>query len=68
MPHVSVARRREKEGQHDSIIERDRLDSTRKTAPLSCPIGATSIDTTFLTPAQVVEALAAPIAAKHATR
>ena len=57
-------RRREKEGGHDSITERDRIDSTRKTAPLSCPVGATSIDTTHLTPAQVVATLAAPIAAK----
>jgi cytidylate kinase len=62
------ARRREKEGHHDSIAERDRLDSTRKTAPLSCPAGAVSIDTTHLTPAQVVEAIAAPIAATLATR
>ena len=57
-------RRREKEGHHDSIAERDRIDSTRKTAPLSCPVGATSIDTTFLTPAQVVEMIAAPIASR----
>ncbi|MSU24468.1 MAG: cytidylate kinase [Opitutus sp.] len=61
---VERARRREKEGGHDSIAERDRLDSTRKTAPLACPVGALSIDTTHLTPAQVVETLAAPIAAK----
>jgi len=60
------ARRREKEGHHDSIAERDRIDSTRKTAPLSCPVGAVSIDTTHLTPAQVGEALAAPIAARLA--
>ncbi len=58
------ARRRAKEGGHDSIAERDRIDSTRKTAPLSCPVGAVSIDTTHLTPAQVVETLAAPITAK----
>jgi len=60
------ARRREKEGHHDSIAERDRIDSTRKTAPLSCPVGALSIDTTLLTPAQVVETLAAPIARRLA--
>lgn len=58
------ARRREKEGHHDSIAERDRIDSTRKTAPLACPVGAVSIDTTHLTPAQVVETLAAPIATR----
>lgn len=57
-------RRREKEGHHDSIAERDRIDSTRKTAPLSCPAGATSIDTTHLSPAQVNERLAAPIATR----
>ena len=62
------ARRREKEGHHDFIAERDRLDSTRKTAPLSCPAGAVSIDTTHLTPAQVVEAMAAPIATQFAAR
>jgi cytidylate kinase len=60
------ARRREKEGHHDSVAERDRIDSTRKTAPLACPPGAASIDTTHLTPAQVVAALAGPIAAKLA--
>ena len=60
------ARRRAVEGHHDSIAERDRIDSTRKTAPLACPPGAVSIDTTHLTPAQVVETLAAPIAAKLA--
>lgn len=59
-------RRREKEGQHDSIAERDRIDSTRKTAPLACPAGATSIDSTHLTPAQVIDVLAAPIAARLA--
>ena len=58
------ARRREMEGHQDSIAERDRIDSTRKTAPLSCPSGAISIDTTRLTPAQVVDAMAAPIAAR----
>ncbi len=61
---VERARRREKEGHHDSIAERDRIDSTRKTAPLACPAGAMSIDTTHLTPAQVVETLAGPIAAR----
>ena len=58
------ARRRASEGQQDSIAERDRLDSTRKTSPLACPVGAESIDTTHLTLAQVVEKMAAPIAAK----
>lgn len=58
------ARRRAGEGQQDSIAERDRLDSSRKTSPLACPAGAVSIDTTHLTLSEVVEAMAAPIAAR----
>lgn len=42
------ARRRAKEGIVDSVAERDRLDSTRATAPLTIPAGATVIDTTHL--------------------
>jgi cytidylate kinase len=57
-------RRREKEGHRDSITERDRLDSGRKTAPLACPVGAVSIDSTHLSLPQVVEAMAGPIAAR----
>lgn len=49
------ARRRAKEGAFDSVAERDRLDSTRTTAPLVIPEGATVIDTTFLTLDQVIE-------------
>lgn len=62
------ARRRASEGQHDSIAERDRIDSSRKTAPLACPPGAISIDTTHLALPQVVDAMAAPIAAQLANR
>ena len=58
------ARRRASEGQQDSIAERDRLDSSRKTAPLACPQGATSIDTTHVTLPEVVEQMAAMIQAK----
>jgi len=58
------AKRRAKEGQTDSIAERDRLDSSRKAAPLTCPIGAIDIDSTFLTLEQVVEKMAALIAEK----
>jgi len=58
------ARRRAQEGQHDSITERDRLDSSRKSAPLTCPNGAISIDTTHVTLPQVVEQMAAALAAK----
>jgi cytidylate kinase len=58
------ARRRASEGQRDSVAERDRIDSSRKTAPLACPDGAISLDTTHLTLAQVVELMGAPIAAR----
>ena len=60
------ARRRASEGGQDSITERDRLDTSRKTAPLACPPGAISIDTTHLTLAEVVETMAKSIAAKLA--
>ena len=63
---VERAKRRAKEGQQDSITERDRLDSSRKTAPLACPPGAVSLDTTNLTLEQVVDALAEPIAQRLA--
>jgi cytidylate kinase len=58
------ARRRASEGQEDSITERDRIDSSRKTAPLSCPPGATAIDTTHLTLPEVVETMASAIEAR----
>lgn len=58
------ARRRAGQGQEDKILERDRLDSTRKTSPLTCPPGATAIDTTHATLEEVVERMAAYIAAK----
>ncbi|MBM3853002.1 MAG: (d)CMP kinase [Verrucomicrobia bacterium] len=57
-------RRRAREGGDDAIAERDRIDSSRKTAPLACPPGAISIDTTHRSPAEVVELLAQPIAAR----
>jgi cytidylate kinase len=53
------ARRRALEGQTDSIAERDRLDSQRKTAPLACPQGAIAVDSTHLNLGQVVDTLAA---------
>lgn len=55
------ARRRAEQGQADQIAERDRLDSQRKTAPLTVPTGATDIDSTHLTLAQVVEKMSALI-------
>lgn len=63
---VERARRRANEGQQDSIVERDRLDSSRKTAPLSCPVGATSIDTTHIGLEQVVALMAATLAQRFA--
>jgi cytidylate kinase len=63
---VERARRRAQEGHHDVIAERDRLDSSRKTAPLACPAGAVSIDTTHLSLGEVVETMAAPLAARLA--
>lgn len=60
------ARRRASEGLSDAVAERDRLDSSRATAPLACPAGATSIDTTQLPLEAVVEQIAAPIAARFA--
>lgn len=58
------ARRREREGLQDTIHERDRIDSARKASPLACPPGATAIDTTRLTLAEVAERMAALIAAQ----
>jgi cytidylate kinase len=61
---VERAKRRAAEGRQDSIAERDRLDSSRKTSPLVVPVGAIDIDSTFLTLEQVVDKMAAIIAAK----
>ncbi len=49
------AQRRAKEGIADSIEKRDKLDSSRKTAPLQCPEGATFLDTSDLSLEEVVE-------------
>lgn len=56
------ARRRAQQGQKDSIAERDRLDTQRKTAPLSVPVGATAIDSTSMTLDEVVNHLSGLIA------
>jgi cytidylate kinase len=58
------AKRRAAEGRQDSVAERDRLDSSRKTSPLVVPPGAIDLDSTFLTLEQVVDQMAALIAAK----
>lgn len=54
-------RRRAGQGLHDQIRERDRIDSSRKASPLTCPEGATSINTTHVSLDQVVEQMAAAI-------
>jgi CMP/dCMP kinase len=46
--------RRVKQGEQDSIEERDRLDTQRKTAPLVCPDGAIRIDTTHMSLEEVI--------------
>lgn len=51
------ARRRAGEGAVDSVAERDRIDSTRATAPLTIPRGATVIDTTHLSLDEVITAV-----------
>jgi cytidylate kinase len=56
------ARRRVQEGQTDQVAERDRLDSSRKTAPLARPEGAIDIDTTKISIAEVADRMAAVIA------
>ena len=60
------AKRRAKEGQQDSIAERDRLDSSRKASPLTLSAGAIDIDSTRLTLDQVVEKMAVHIAPQPA--
>jgi cytidylate kinase len=49
------AARRAKEGQTDSIADRDKMDTTRKNAPLICPAGATRVDTGSRTLVEVIE-------------
>jgi cytidylate kinase len=58
--------RRVKQGQVDRVAERDRLDSSRKTAPLSQTEGAISIDTTMMTIAEVADAMASVLAPRLA--
>lgn len=61
---VERARRRAQEGLEDSVAERDRLDTSRKTSPLACPPGAIDVDSTHLSLPQVVDRLAATIATR----
>ena len=58
------ARRRELEGRADAVAERDRLDATRKTAPLVLASGAIDIDSTYLNLEQVVEKISGLITEK----
>jgi cytidylate kinase len=58
------AKRRELEGRADAVAERDRMDATRKTAPLVLASGAIDIDSTYLNLEQVVDKLSGLIAAK----
>lgn len=53
--------RRANEGQTDSIADRDKRDSSRKTAPLICPEGAIKVDTGPLTLEEVIEHVVALI-------
>jgi 3-phosphoshikimate 1-carboxyvinyltransferase len=61
---VARAKRRELEGRADAVAERDRLDATRKTAPLVLASGAIDIDSTFLNLEQVVEKISGLITEK----
>jgi cytidylate kinase len=54
LPDVRV-RRREAQGERDEITSRDRIDSSRQTAPLMVAADADVIDTSNLTIAGVVE-------------
>jgi 3-phosphoshikimate 1-carboxyvinyltransferase len=58
------SQRRAAEGQTDAVAQRDHLDTTRKTAPLICPPGATRIDNTTLSLEAVVQQIAALVQAK----
>jgi cytidylate kinase len=57
-------RRRAGQGLHDQIRERDRIDSSRKASPLTCPEGATSINTTHVSLDQVVEQMSAALSTR----
>jgi cytidylate kinase len=47
--------RRKDEGIIDSIVQRDKIDSSRAAAPLVCAAGAIRIDNTSLSLSEVVE-------------
>ena len=53
------AKRRADEGIQDSIAKRDKIDSSRKVAPLACAQDAETIDNSSLTADQVVDKICA---------
>jgi cytidylate kinase len=57
--------RRKNEGIEDSIAQRDQIDSSRSAAPLVCATGATRIDNTNLSLAEVVEKIEGLIVAAY---
>jgi 3-phosphoshikimate 1-carboxyvinyltransferase len=63
---VARAKRRELEGRADAVAERDRLDASRKTAPLVLASGAIDIDSTYLNLEQVVDKISGLISEKLA--
>ncbi|MGE9294730.1 MAG: (d)CMP kinase, partial [Puniceicoccales bacterium] len=60
------AERRAADGEQDSVEARDKIDSSRKAAPLTCPEGALRIDNSNLTLDEVVDEIVAAAAAKSA--
>jgi cytidylate kinase len=62
------AKRRGLQGHADSVRERDRLDTTRKTAPLMAAPDAIVIDSSHLTLAQVVDIVMETLRARGITR
>ena len=59
-PAVRAARRAA-EGQTDAVADRDRMDATRKTAPLRCPDGAERIDNSKMPLDDVIAHIAARV-------
>lgn len=55
--------RRSAEGEHDEVTARDRVDSSRNTAPLTIAPDATVLDTTHLDLAEVIAAIHEKLAA-----
>jgi cytidylate kinase len=60
-------RRRDKQGQRDEVAARDRIDSSRHTAPLTIANDAIVIDTSHLDLAEVIEHIYQALAARGLT-